>query len=290
MAPVYLQFKQSKPEKLISRRCSQTAFPWPHCRVAPACCDKDAQIVPGEVHRIQQFSAAGWLLSLCEKGEQFLVVKLATFDYASYFLKLLTVALTCFTSSAKVQVSQFLFICQLFHSLCQSAWACMGYHCPLPLFVPLTPRVGCLLRLFGELFLFSAYSWFLFLAGFSVPLPVTFFLSASKEHWLNKDKRSNQLKTFLLKRSSMPLQMQDQIKESRELQIRALPSPFSKLHRLHFPSSTDPIFQAPPSPFSKLHRPHFPGSTILIFQARPSAFSKLHRPYFPSSAVSIFNL
>ena len=54
----------------------------------------------------------------------------------------------------------------------------------------------------------------------------------------------------------------------------------SKFYRPHFPSSTDPIFQAPPIPFSKLHRSHFPGSTVSIFQAPPSPFSKLHRPHF----------
>ena len=105
---------------------------------------------------------------------------------------------------------------------------------------------------------------------------------------LNMDKVSNQLKTFLLKRSSMPLQRQEQIKESREPQIQALPSPFSKLHHLHLPSSTDPIFQVPPSPFSKLHRPHFPGSTVPIFQAPQSAFSWPQRFHFPSSTDPIF--
>ena len=97
------------------------------------------------------------------------------------------------------------------------------------------------------------------------------------------------MKIFLLKRSSLPLQRQDQIKEPRELQIQALPSPFSKLHRLHFPSSTDSIFQAPPSPFSKLHRPHFPGSTVSIFQAPPSAFSHVtvsYNPWIMDSSVS----
>ena len=73
------------------------------------CCDMDAQIVPGEVHRIQHTGlSAGWLLSLGEKGEQFLVVKLATFDYTSYFLNLLTVALRFLPYPAKVRVSQFL--------------------------------------------------------------------------------------------------------------------------------------------------------------------------------------
>ena len=73
VAPVYLQFKQSKHEKLISRRCSQTAFPWPHCGVLLPCCDKDARIVPGEVHRLQPFTglSAGWLLSLVRRANSF---------------------------------------------------------------------------------------------------------------------------------------------------------------------------------------------------------------------------
>ena len=124
------------------------------------CCDEDAQTVPGEVHRFQQFTglSAGWLLSLCEKGEQFLVVKLETFDYTSHFLNLLTVALTFNTLLGQSANLTTPFICQLFHSLCQSAWAIVAHF----LFVPLTSRVGCLLRLFGELFLFPANSWFLF--------------------------------------------------------------------------------------------------------------------------------
>ena len=82
---------------------------------------------------------------------------------------------------------------------------------------------------------------------------------------LSMDKVSNQLKTFLTKRSSLPLQRQDQSKSPWKRQ--APPSPFSKLHRSHFPGSTISIFQSPPSP----------SSTARIFQAPPSLFSKLRR-------------
>ena len=219
---------------------------------------------------------------MCEKGEQFLVVKLGTFGYTSYFLNLLTVALTFCTYSAKVQVSQFLSI------VCTRFAKVHGLSLPTSFFCPIDPPSWLPFTfVWGTVLVFCQLLVSFFGLVFPFLFPVTFLLSASKSHGLNKDKRSNQLKPFLLKRSSMPFQRQEQIKEPREPQIQALPSPFSKLHRLHFPSSTDPIFQAAPG------SPYFPSSAFRIFQvsifhAPPSPFSKLHRPYFPSSAVSIF--
>ena len=176
MAPVYLQCKQSKPEKCIRDVSLRRRLPGLQPR-----CDKDAQIVPGEAHSIQQFTglSAGWLLSLCEKGEQFLVAKLATFDYTSYFLNLLTVALTFFTYSAKVQASQFLLSANCFTRLAKVHGLSLptSPFCPIdpPSWLPFTFVWGVAL-VFCQLLV--SYFWLV------LPLlfPVTFLLSASKEH------------------------------------------------------------------------------------------------------------
>ena len=254
-------------EKPTSRRCSQTAFPWPAAGWPLPCCDKDAQFFPGEVHRIQQFTglSAGLLLSLCEKGEQFLVVKLATFDYTGYFLNLLTVALTFFTYSAKVQASQF-----LSSATCFTRFAKVhGLSLPTCPFCPLDPPswlpctfVWGIVPVFCQL-LVLFYGWF-FLFYFR---SLFFFQLVKSIGSIRKKAPTN-----LLKRSSMPLHRQDQIKSKSPESLK------SKLHRPHFPSSTVSIFQAPPIPFSRLHHLHFPSSTVPIFQAPPYPFSKLHRP------------
>ena len=123
LLPTYSS-NRANPSSLFRDVAFRRRFPGLAAGWLLPCCDKGAQIVPGEVHRIQQFTglAARWLLSLCEKGEQFLVVKLATFDYTSYFL-ILTVALAFFAYLAKVQVSKFLLFANGFHSRCQSALA-----------------------------------------------------------------------------------------------------------------------------------------------------------------------
>ena len=186
------------------------------------CCDKDAQIVPGEVHRIQQFTglSAGWLLSLCEKGEQFLVAKLATFDYTSYLLNLLTVVLTFFTCSAKVQVPQFLLSANCFTRFAKVHRLSL----PTSPFCPIDPPS----------WLPFAFVWGIVLVF--CQLLVSFFcpMTGHKEHWHNKHIPIEEiLNAFAKARSNQRVQ------------------------RASNPRSTVPIFHIPPSPFSMLHRSYF---------------------------------
>ena len=66
--------------------------------------------------------AAGWLLPLCEKGEQFtLAIKLATFAYISDFLSHLSISVRFFHRLGQCAILTVPCICELFDHLCQSA-------------------------------------------------------------------------------------------------------------------------------------------------------------------------
>ena len=135
-------------------------------------CDGDAPIVSGEVYRILQFTGL-----TAEKGEQFLVLNLATFDYTNCFVNHLTIALKFALTRPKCKSHS------SFHMPIVSTVLpkCMGYRCSLFFLVPLTSLVGCHVCFFGDLFLFSAslcffFSWLVFHFSFQV----TYFFSLEK--------------------------------------------------------------------------------------------------------------
>ena len=244
------------------------------------CCDKDAQIVPGEVHlhRIQPYwpfcRVAPVLVweGRTVFGRQVGKIRLhqllsqppdRSFDllspprpkcksHNSFFLPIVSLALP----------------------------KCMGYRCPLPLFVPLTPRVGCLLRLFGYLFLFSANSWFLSFGWFFLfYFRTLFFFQLVNSIGSIRTKCPTNWRHCCWRDPQCLCKSKIKSKSPESLK--------SKLYRPHFPISTVSIFQAPPIPFSRLHRLHFlssTGSMAPIFQAPPSAFS---RPQFQEILLTL---